>query len=119
MQVRRARLNATAASQNSQKRDLELLRRIIILLGIYLLGGIPSILFMLTSVRLIYFVNLLSPTIVVTVEKLCTVLLDREISQVIRNKMHRGTRVLPFRTQVVTLTTGQRQTTLIAAQVNV
>ncbi|CAF1119902.1 unnamed protein product [Adineta ricciae] len=101
VRIRKVRANATAASQNSQKRELELLRRIAILLGIYLTSGIPWILFMVTSIRLIYMINLVSPSVGVSVEKLCTVLLDREMYRIIRAKMRTVTRVTPFESRMV------------------
>ncbi|CAF0797581.1 unnamed protein product [Adineta ricciae] len=101
VRIRKVRANATAASQNSQKRELELLRRIAILLGIYLTSGIPSLLFMVTSIRLIYMINLVSPSVGVSIEKLCTVLLDREMCQIIRAKMRTVTRVTPFENRMV------------------
>ena len=112
VQIRKVRGNATAVSQNSQKRELELLRRIIILLGIYLTSGIPTILFMLTSIRLIYMINLASPSVVVCVEKICTILLDREMCQVIRAKIFRITPVTPFGTGVVLLSNAMGQRTV-------
>ncbi|CAF1119865.1 unnamed protein product, partial [Adineta ricciae] len=110
--IRKVRANATAASQNSQKRELELLRRIAILLGIYLTSGIPSILFMVTSIRLIYMINLVSPSVVVCVEKICTILLDREMCQMIRAKVFRLTPVTPFATGLVLLTNVPTQRTV-------
>ncbi|CAF1437870.1 unnamed protein product [Adineta ricciae] len=107
--VRKTRVNATATSQNSQKRDLDLLRRVVILLGIYLTGGIPTLLFMLTSVRLIYMINLVSPSVCVCIEKLCTILLDREIYQVIRAKIAQAAPVTPFGTGVILIGSEPRQ----------
>jgi hypothetical protein len=97
LRIRRTRRNATITinSQNSQKRDLEILRYIVILLGIYLTSGIPTILFMLTSIKLIYLINLVSPSFTVVIEKLCTIILDREIRDVLRNKIQRQTIVMP------------------------
>ncbi|CAF1260033.1 unnamed protein product [Adineta ricciae] len=109
VQVRKTRVNATATSQNSQKRDLDLLRRVVILLGIYLTGGIPTLLFMLTSVRLIYMINLVSPSVCVCIEKLCTILLDREIYQVIRAKIAQAAPVTPFGTGVILIGSEPRQ----------
>ncbi|UJR19573.1 hypothetical protein I4U23_022708 [Adineta vaga] len=119
VQIRKARVNATVATQNSQKRDLELLCRILILLSIYLTGGVLAILFMLTSIQLIYMINLVSPSVTVSIEKLCTVLLDREICQVIKAKIGPVTRVTLLRTVMVLISNGQRQTNRDARQRNI
>ncbi|UJR19658.1 hypothetical protein I4U23_022793 [Adineta vaga] len=119
VQIRKARVNATVATQNSQKRDLALLRRILIVLSIYLTGGVPAILFMLTSIRLIYMINLISPSVSMSIEKLCTVLLDREMYQVIKAKIGPVTRVTPFRTGMVLISNGQGQTNRDPRQRNI
>ncbi|UJR10804.1 hypothetical protein I4U23_014992 [Adineta vaga] len=117
IQVKRAGINTTVASRSSQKRDLELLRRIMILLSIYLTIGILTVLFIVTSSRLIYFASLVWPSVCVTIEKLCTILLDREIYQVIQAKMDRVPCVSRFRRQIVPVS--GRQDIQVTRQVNI
>ncbi|CAF1093452.1 unnamed protein product [Adineta ricciae] len=98
VRVRRTTKNnqSIANSENSQKRDLELLRYILILLGLYLAGGLPTIFYMVTSVDLIYYISMVSPSFMLIVEKICTIFLDREIRQIMRRFCCRSTVVRPF-----------------------
>jgi hypothetical protein len=83
-------------STNSDKRDLEVLRNILIFLSIYLLGGVPSILFILTTNKIIYLLSIVTITFAVAVEKVFTILLDRDMRQVVFSIVRPGTRVIPF-----------------------
>ena len=76
-----------------QKLDLEVLRNILILLSIYLGGGLPLIVYIVTSIRVVYMINLVTMSSVVALEKIFTMFLDREIRQVFRK-----TSVMPFET---------------------
>lgn len=67
-----------------QKRDLEVFRNIMILLSIYTIGAIPVILFMLTGVEFLFSVGMVSVTLTVTMEKLVSLFLDREIRTVLK-----------------------------------
>ena len=98
--VRQANKNTTITSRTSkrQKLDLELLRNILILLSIYLGGGLPLVIYILTSIRTVYMVNLVTMSSVVALEKLFTMMLDREIRSVIRHLIARQTLVMPFET---------------------
>jgi hypothetical protein len=85
-----------AKSIISQKRDLELLRNIIIIISIYLGGGLPSIVFFVTQTKYSYLINLVTQSLTVAIAKLCIVLLDREIRQVIKSILCRKMPVMPF-----------------------
>jgi hypothetical protein len=78
------------------KRDLEVLRNISMLLGIYLMGGVPTLLFLVTSNRIFYLISIVMISLTVAVEKVCTILLDRELRQVIRKIAPKTTRITPF-----------------------
>ncbi len=80
-----------------QRHDLELLRSILILLSIYLGSGLPTILFYLTSIKLIYLINLVCLTLAVVIEKLCAIILNRELRQAFKNLLCRTTRILPLK----------------------
>ena len=69
---------------NRDKRDLEVLRKIVIFLGIYISGGIPMLLFMLTANGVFYYIRIVTITFSVAVEKNCTIVLDRDLRQVIK-----------------------------------
>ncbi|CAF0836622.1 unnamed protein product [Adineta steineri] len=81
---------------NGEKRDLELLRNIMILLGIYWLGGIPSILFVITANKSIYLISIISISLTVAVEKICTSILDRDIRQHLKRLLISRNRVVSF-----------------------
>jgi hypothetical protein len=80
---------------NNEKRNLKLLGNILILLGIYLMGGLPSLLFVLTSNEILYLIGIVTISLTVAIEKLCTILLDRELRKVIRKLLTRRTRITP------------------------
>ena len=83
-------------NNHHEKRDLELLRNIMILLGIYLLGGLPSVLFVITANEWIYLISIVSMSLTVAIEKISMIMLDRDIRQVTKNLMFQRTRVMPF-----------------------
>lgn len=80
----------------NQKRNLDILRSIAILLAIYLGGSIPTLLYQVTSIRIIYLINLVWLTLTVVVEKLCAFFVDREIRQAIQQLFRRTMRVMPI-----------------------
>ncbi|CAF2720055.1 unnamed protein product [Rotaria sp. Silwood2] len=79
-----------------EKRDLELLRNILILISIYLIGGIPLLSFLLSSNRILYLIGIVTISLAVAVEKLCTILLDQELRQVIRKSLTRMKPITSF-----------------------
>ena len=80
-----------------QNRDLEVFRNIMILLSIYTVGAMPVILFMLTSIEFFYSMGMVSVTLTVTMEKLISLFLDREIRNVLKKCFcHRGLRIEPM-----------------------
>ena len=81
---------------NSQKRHLEVLRSIIILLSIYLGSALPAILFFITAIKLLYLINLVCLTLAITLEKLCTIFLDRECRLFVKHIICRTTSVIPL-----------------------
>ena len=89
-------VGASTGRITNHKRSLEILRSILILLAIYLGGAVPSILYQLTSLKIIYLINLAWLTLTVVVEKSCTLLVDREVRHVIKTLCYRSSRVMPF-----------------------
>jgi len=81
---------------NNFKRDLELLRNIVILLTIYLAGGIPSLLFLLTAKQIFYLIGIVTISLMICIEKVCTILLDRDLLNIIKKLLRKKTRVVPF-----------------------
>lgn len=81
---------------HGDKRDVELLRNIVILLTIYLLGGLPILLYLLSARIELYFISIVSVSFAVTVEKFCTIALDQELRNAITQSFTRNTRISPF-----------------------
>ena len=79
----------------SRKRDLEVLRNILILLCIYLFGGLPSVLFFITNLQVIYLISIVTISLAVAVEKIFMCLLDRDIRHIIGNLLKLKNRVVP------------------------
>jgi len=85
--IRRAGTNKCikkSATQRRQNRDLEVLRTIMILCSICILGGVPSGLYILTSIKLFYSIGLVTITFAVTIEKVVLILIDREIRNIVK-----------------------------------
>ena len=100
-------------SVNSNKRDLELLRNIVILLSVYLMGGVPTLLFLFSGLRILYLMGIVSIAFGVATEKVFTVLLDRELRQVVRQLRSKGTRIIPIDNS---MTTGNYQINTVQTQ---
>jgi hypothetical protein len=82
------------------KRDLEVLRNIVVLLSIYIAGGIPTLFFIISAVSIFYYIGIVSFTFSVMVEKTCTFLLDRELRLVVKNIIFSRNRVMPFENSI-------------------
>ena len=82
-------------SLNSEKRDLELLRNILILICIYFSGGIPTMLFIVTTNRILYLIGIVTISFAVAVEKGCAIVLDRDMYQIVKKLITRRTQVFP------------------------
>nr|ACC43930.1 7 transmembrane receptor (rhodopsin family) B [Philodina roseola] len=71
--------------QHNANRDLEVLRNVLILLTIYLAGGIPTLIFLISTNRVFYLIGIVTISLTVAVEKLVTIVLDRELRHVARD----------------------------------
>jgi hypothetical protein len=60
------------------------------------MGGSPTLLFLMTSNEILYLIGIVSISLAVAVEKVCTILLDRELRQVVANLVGRRARIVPF-----------------------
>ena len=87
----------------SQKRDLEVLRNIVILLSIYISGGIPTLFYLLTSIDFLYLLGIVTFAAVVMIEKLCTIGLDRELRIVVKSTISSKDRIMPFGNSITQL----------------
>lgn len=75
---------AVQGGRRRQNRDLEVLRNIMILFGIYILGPVPVIFYMLTGVEFFYSMGIVSVSLTVTIEKFVSLFLDREIRNTLK-----------------------------------
>ncbi len=95
--VKTAKMRAAVIrNTTNDKRDLEVLRNIVILLGIYITGGIPTLLYLISNIDLLYLAGIVTFTLAVMIEKICTILLDRELRYVVKNILSSRNRVMPF-----------------------
>ncbi len=85
--IRRKKSNATTVGNSllSQKRDLEVLRNIIILISICLSGGLPTIGALLIPGKIPLLLALTTQTLSVFLATLFCILLDRELCQVVKS----------------------------------
>ena len=84
-------------SRRRSNRDLEVLYNIMILFAIYTVGAIPTILFLLTDIPFLYDLGIISVSLTVAVEKIATVLLDRDMRNLIRLYFRRSmTQISPI-----------------------
>ncbi|UJR32580.1 hypothetical protein I4U23_020040 [Adineta vaga] len=78
-------------------RDVEVLRNIMILLSIYILGGTPSLLYLITDINVFYSIGMIFVSLAVVVEKVMTMIIDHEIRHIIRQYFSsRKRRIIPI-----------------------
>jgi hypothetical protein len=95
-------------------RDLELLRNIMILLGIYIAGALPTTLYLMTNISILYFAGIVCISFSIAIEKLFTIILDREIRIVVKKVFNRSkTRVTPAAFNITVAPTKLAKTALI------
>lgn len=97
---RRVRQTTTGAvvrvrASHNANRDLEVLRNILILLSIYLAGGIPTLIFLISTNRIFYLIGIVFISLAVAIEKVVTILLDRDLRHVVWNLCSRRVKVTP------------------------
>ena len=68
-----------------QNRNLEILRNIFILIGIYTCGGIPTLIYITTRIEIFYSIGIIFLSLTVAIERICIMLLDREIRKILFN----------------------------------
>ncbi|CAF1069347.1 unnamed protein product [Adineta steineri] len=77
-------------SLHGAKRDVKLARNILILLGIFLFGGIPSTTYIVVSNKVesapgvLFLIAITTPSIAIAIEKIMTIVLNRDIRQVFK-----------------------------------
>lgn len=92
---------AIQVTQRRKNRDLEVFRNLVILLGIYILGAVPSGLYALTNVEIFYAISIVTLSMCVTVEKLVSLYIDRDIRHVCKKVFCRfKPQIAPYVAQV-------------------
>lgn len=71
-------------TRRRSNRDLEVLCNIMILFAIYTFGAIPTILYLLTNIHLLYEIGIISVSFTVGIEKIFTLILDRDLRNMIK-----------------------------------
>ncbi|UJR17970.1 hypothetical protein I4U23_004869 [Adineta vaga] len=96
---------AIAQDQRRRKtRDLEVLRNILILFSIYILGAIPLLFYMLTSVEFFYSIGIISVSFTVMIEKFVSLLIDRDIRNATKRYFgYRRMQIVPIQNFIATL----------------
>ena len=79
-----------------EKRDLEVLRNIVIFLGIYIVGGTPSLIYLVSSVEIFYLTGIATVTLAVFMEKIVTIILDRELRSVVKGLIYSRHQITPL-----------------------
>ncbi|CAF1003377.1 unnamed protein product [Adineta steineri] len=78
-------------------RDLEVLYNIMILFAIYTFGAIPTILYLSTGIQFLYDMGIISVSFTVAIEKIATLILDRDMRNMIKFYLHRSmTQIRPI-----------------------
>ena len=90
---RNARSNAISASKG--RLELELLRNIAVLVGIFLLGGVSTVVYTITSIKLFDLIGMVMVSLCASAVQICTIVLDRDFRQVVRDMFRTNTRVEP------------------------
>ena len=79
-------------SSHRMKRDRELARNILILLSVFLFGGFPTVIYIIASSqmnytpRILLLFAILAPSISVDVERIITVILNKDIGKVLKQR---------------------------------
>ena len=102
---RNARSNTIVSSKG--RLELELLRNIAVLVGIFLLGGVWTFIYVITSIKLFDLIGIVMVSLCASAVQICTIALDRDFRQVVQSMFRTNTRVNPLATtqQVRTIET--------------
>jgi hypothetical protein len=87
LRVKRSKTRARVYRSN---RDLELLCNIMILFAIYIFGALPSIIHIILRIDVFYAIGLITVSLVVAIEKLLTLIIDRDFRNLIKNYVRRS-----------------------------
>jgi hypothetical protein len=94
---RRRHSVSVTTSRGRSNRDLEVLRNIMILVFIYTFGAIPIILYLSTSIGVLYEIGIVSVSFTVAIEKIVTLILDRDMRNMIKLYFRRSmTQIRPI-----------------------
>lgn len=80
--------NLKSVIRMKQNRNLEIFRNILILTGIYIFGGIPILIYIITKIEIFYSIGIVCLS---QLKKIMTILLDRELRNFIKNYFTQAT----------------------------
>jgi hypothetical protein len=90
-QVKRRKSRVFTITQGYRSnRELEPLSKIMILFAIYIFGALPSILYIITRVEVLYAISIISVSLSVAVENCVTLIVDRDFRNIIKNYFRRS-----------------------------
>lgn len=90
------RISIQNPTLQSQKRDLEVLSNVTIIIGVFLGGGIPSTVSILYPGKKLYFIGLIAQSLAVSLSNICIILLDRELRLVFKRSLCHQRSIQPF-----------------------
>ena len=73
------------AHHTARKRDIIVLRNILILFGIYITGPIPMLIYFMTGVEFFNVITLVTFILATAIEKICALVLDHELYETIKS----------------------------------
>jgi hypothetical protein len=82
-------------------------------LGVYFMGAVPTLLFLVTSNRILYLIGIVAISLAVAIEKVCAILLDRELRQVFRMLVTRTAHITPIDDTYLTARNQQNLTRIL------
>ncbi|UJR19737.1 hypothetical protein I4U23_022871 [Adineta vaga] len=118
IRVRKIKRNITTTTANSlqnSRKDLKILRNILVFISIVIIGIVPSVMLWFVSSGTLYHISLVCAMFSVTLTALFSILLDREIRQTIRSHFQRQPTLV---TPIHTINIRERQMKTFSKQIN-
>lgn len=95
---------AIQSGPRRKHRDFEVFRNIMILFGIYILGAVPSIFYMLAGIELFYSIGIVSVSLTVAIEKFVSIFFIREIRTILKKLCcQKTTKIVPIVGNIATI----------------
>ena len=93
---------ASTEVRRRNDRDLRVYRNLMILLSVYILGGVPTLFYVLTGIEVFYSIGTVTVSLTVTIEKVLSVLIDRQLRNLLKRYFLRlNPRIAPAPLQIL------------------